>query len=290
MPLLDRPRPRHDDAASGRPPRCGDGSHGRIRQAEFAGGRKALPEGHRGLRRSPRRTRGELDPQVAAVLQKNLTVIDQAITESRDGAQGRSRRAPNAQDGLFDALRIKVALLQQTVELINEMRKGNQAEAGRRDADAVAVAICMTDIRLPARPFSALALLSRRRAGRSGRDAARHRARRRPAHAAGSSATPRRARAPNRSRRSRRPTRSATAPRSTCRTSSGDIRVTGGSGSEITIEATKRVRHRDADEAKRLLAALRIDVNNFNGRVEVRTIYPRRGSTSATTSRPASTT
>jgi hypothetical protein len=33
---------------------------------------------------------------------------------------------------LFDALRSKVALLQQTVELINEMRKGNQAEAGRR--------------------------------------------------------------------------------------------------------------------------------------------------------------
>ena len=59
---------------------------------------------------------------------------------------------------------------------------------------------------------------------------------------------------------------------------SGDIRVTGGSGSEIKIEATKRVRHRDPEEAKRLLAALRIDVNNFHGRVEVRTIYPRRGS------------
>jgi len=59
---------------------------------------------------------------------------------------------------------------------------------------------------------------------------------------------------------------------------SGDIRVTAGGGSEIKIDATKRVRHRDPEEAKRLLAALRIDVNNFNGRVEVRTIYPRRGS------------
>jgi DUF4097 and DUF4098 domain-containing protein YvlB len=58
----------------------------------------------------------------------------------------------------------------------------------------------------------------------------------------------------------------------------GDIRVTGGSGSEIKVEATKRVRHRDANEAKRLLQALRVDINNFNGRVEVRTIYPRRGS------------
>jgi DUF4097 and DUF4098 domain-containing protein YvlB len=59
---------------------------------------------------------------------------------------------------------------------------------------------------------------------------------------------------------------------------SGDIRVTGGTGSEIRIEATKRVRHRDPEQAKRLLEALRVDMNNFNGRVEVRTIYPRRGS------------
>ncbi|MGH9220838.1 MAG: anti-sigma factor family protein [Vicinamibacterales bacterium] len=74
---------------------------------------------------------GELDPQVAAVLQKNLTVIDQAISESR-AALKTQPTSTNAQDGLFDALRTKVALLQQTVELINEMRKGNQAEAGRR--------------------------------------------------------------------------------------------------------------------------------------------------------------
>ncbi len=58
----------------------------------------------------------------------------------------------------------------------------------------------------------------------------------------------------------------------------GDIRVTGGGGSEIKVEATKRVRHRDPEQAKRLLQDLRIDMNNFNGRVEVRTIYPRRGS------------
>jgi DUF4097 and DUF4098 domain-containing protein YvlB len=58
----------------------------------------------------------------------------------------------------------------------------------------------------------------------------------------------------------------------------GDIRVTGGGGSEIKIDATKRARHRDPEQARRLLEALRVDVNNFNGRVEVRTIYPRRGS------------
>ena len=74
---------------------------------------------------------GELDPQVASVLQKNLTVIDQAISESRAALKSQPA-STNAQDGLFDALRTKVALLQTTVELINEMRKGNQAEAGRK--------------------------------------------------------------------------------------------------------------------------------------------------------------
>ena len=59
---------------------------------------------------------------------------------------------------------------------------------------------------------------------------------------------------------------------------SGDIRVTGSTGSEIKVDATTRVRHRDPEQGKRLLEALRVDVNNFNGRVEVRTIYPRRGS------------
>jgi DUF4097 and DUF4098 domain-containing protein YvlB len=60
---------------------------------------------------------------------------------------------------------------------------------------------------------------------------------------------------------------------------SGDVRVTGGSGSEIRIDATKRVRHRNQDEAKRLLEELRIEVNSYQGRVEVRTVYPRRTST-----------
>ena len=61
----------------------------------------------------------------------------------------------------------------------------------------------------------------------------------------------------------------------------GDVRVTGGGGNEIKIDAVKRVRHRDANEAKRILEGLRIDINTFNGRVEVRTIYPRRNYTSS---------
>ena len=59
---------------------------------------------------------------------------------------------------------------------------------------------------------------------------------------------------------------------------SGDVRVTGTSGDEITVEAVKRVRHRDADEARRLLEQLRVDITSVGDRVEIRTTYPRRGS------------
>src|SRR5687768_2028700 len=99
--------------------------------AEFAAAEEHYQKAINDLQTIASKDTGELDSQVAAVLQKNLTVIDQAITESRAALQTQPS-STNAQDGLFDALRTKVALLQQTVELINEMRKGNQAEAGRR--------------------------------------------------------------------------------------------------------------------------------------------------------------
>jgi DUF4097 and DUF4098 domain-containing protein YvlB len=56
---------------------------------------------------------------------------------------------------------------------------------------------------------------------------------------------------------------------------SGDVRVVTGRSNEVRIEAIKRVRHRSADEARRLLGLLRIDVTQVGGRLEVRTIYPR---------------
>ena len=99
--------------------------------AEFAKAEEHYQKAIDDLQTIANKGTGELDPQVAAVLQKNLTVIDQAISESRAALKTQPSNT-NAQDGLFDALRTKVALLQQTVELINEMRKGNQAEAGRR--------------------------------------------------------------------------------------------------------------------------------------------------------------
>ena len=71
-----------------------------------------------------------LDAQTAAMLQKNLQVIDQAIAESRAALRAEPQSAP-ARDSLFDALRRKVALLQDTIALMNEMRKGNSAGAAQ---------------------------------------------------------------------------------------------------------------------------------------------------------------
>jgi len=71
-----------------------------------------------------------LDPQTAAMLQKNLQVIDQAIAESRAALRSEPLSA-SARDSLFDALKRKVALLQDTIALMNEMRKGNSAGAAQ---------------------------------------------------------------------------------------------------------------------------------------------------------------
>ncbi|HTG88759.1 MAG TPA: zf-HC2 domain-containing protein [Vicinamibacterales bacterium] len=130
LPLMSRPEPAHDDSAEAT---AADGTEATVESvtAEFEAAEKHYQKAIDDLQTLASKDTGELDPQVASVLQKNLTVIDQAISESREALKAQPANA-SAQSGLFEGLRTKVALLQQTVELINEMRKGNQAEAGRR--------------------------------------------------------------------------------------------------------------------------------------------------------------
>jgi anti-sigma factor RsiW len=71
-----------------------------------------------------------LDPDTVATLQKSLLVIDQGIAESRAALRVEPASAP-ARDSLFEALRKKIALLQDTVVLMNEMRRGNAAGAAQ---------------------------------------------------------------------------------------------------------------------------------------------------------------
>jgi demethoxyubiquinone hydroxylase (CLK1/Coq7/Cat5 family) len=75
-------------------------------------------------------SQSSMDPQVAATLQRNAQVIDQAIAESRAALRSEPTSAP-ARGALFDALRQKVTMLQDTIALMNEMRKGNSAGAAQ---------------------------------------------------------------------------------------------------------------------------------------------------------------
>jgi len=92
-------------------------------------------EGHyekaiKGLEQIANAEQNVFDPRTAATLQKNLAVIDQAIGESRAALKAQPTSEP-AQQSLLENFRTKMALLQDTVALINEMRKGNDAGAAR---------------------------------------------------------------------------------------------------------------------------------------------------------------
>jgi hypothetical protein len=77
-----------------------------------------------GLEQIANAEKGALDPQTASTLEKNLTVIDQAISESRAALRAQPASEP-AQVSLLESFKSKISLLQDTVALINEMRKGN---------------------------------------------------------------------------------------------------------------------------------------------------------------------
>ncbi len=81
-----------------------------------------------GLERVATETDSPLDPAVMATVRANLEIIDQAIDDSRQALRT-DPESQIAQESLFDAFRRKVSLLQDTIALMNEMRKGNPARA-----------------------------------------------------------------------------------------------------------------------------------------------------------------
>lgn len=82
----------------------------------------------RGLEAIVEGDQSTLDPEVMAVLRRNLTLIEDAIGESRTAARQEPANAA-AGESLLAALRRKVSLLQNTVLLINEVRKGRGENA-----------------------------------------------------------------------------------------------------------------------------------------------------------------
>ncbi|MEI6245335.1 MAG: hypothetical protein WCQ64_09835, partial [Acidobacteriota bacterium] len=63
-------------------------------------------------------------------LQTSLVQIDKYIAESRAALANEPQSEP-ARDSLFDALRRKVSVLQDTVALMGAMQRGDQAAAAK---------------------------------------------------------------------------------------------------------------------------------------------------------------
>ena len=99
-------------------------------EAELRAAEAHYDKAIKGLEQIANSEKGALDTQTAATLQKNLAVIDQAISESRAAVRMQPTNEP-AQQSLLENFKAKLALLQDTVALINEMRKGNEAGAAR---------------------------------------------------------------------------------------------------------------------------------------------------------------
>ena len=99
-------------------------------EAELRAAEAHYDKAIKGLEQIANAEQSPLDPKTAATLQKNLAVIDQAISESRAAVRAQPSSEP-AVSSLMDAFKTKLALLQDTVALINEMRKGNDAGTAR---------------------------------------------------------------------------------------------------------------------------------------------------------------
>jgi hypothetical protein len=81
-----------------------------------------------GLEQIVAQNQGVLPEELAADLSRNLDLIDNAIHESRSAIAAKPQ-SPAAQQSLLQALRSKVTLLQNTILLINEVRKGRGENA-----------------------------------------------------------------------------------------------------------------------------------------------------------------
>lgn len=110
------------EAPGGAPPQSIE-DHFRIAEQHMQAGIGKLEE-------AAKADESVIDAQTAAMLRKNLEMIDQAIAESRAALKAEPQ-STIARDSLFNALRRKLALLQDTVALMNEMRKGDAAGAAQ---------------------------------------------------------------------------------------------------------------------------------------------------------------
>jgi anti-sigma factor RsiW len=96
-----------------------------LRQAE-----RLLQSGISKLKEGMGSDTAALPVAAAATLDKNLQILDSAIAESSAALQQEPQNVA-ARNSLFEALQRKISLLQDTIALMNEMRKGNAAGAAQ---------------------------------------------------------------------------------------------------------------------------------------------------------------
>jgi hypothetical protein len=129
--------PQTEQAATQPAPRNSEGGDGAATAADaqsiedhFRIAEQHMQTGIAKLEEAAGAQESQIDAQTAAMLRKNLELIDQAIAESRAALKAEPQ-STIARDSLFNALRRKVTLLQETVALMNEMRKGDAAGAAQ---------------------------------------------------------------------------------------------------------------------------------------------------------------
>jgi anti-sigma factor RsiW len=99
-----------------------DASTAQSVEAELMQAEEHYQKAIAGLEKIADAEKGALDPQTASTLEKNLTVIDQAISERRAALRSEPSSEP-AQPSLLESFKSKISLLQETVALINQMRQ-----------------------------------------------------------------------------------------------------------------------------------------------------------------------
>ena len=131
--LTSRPAPQigaQPAASATNPAPSGDEVSAEAVEAELRAAEAHYERAIKGLEQIAGAGEKTLDPKTAMTLQKNLAVIDQAINESRAAIRAEPSSAPAA-NSLMENFKTKLALLQDTVALINELRKGDEAGTAR---------------------------------------------------------------------------------------------------------------------------------------------------------------
>jgi hypothetical protein len=128
--LMPGTRPQPPAAAAPSPGNAADPKAVEVVQNEVDQAQKQLENAIAHMEQITKANQQALDPKTAATLDKNLGIIDQAIAETRAAVKAEPTSVA-ARATLFEALKQKVNVLQDTIALMNEMRKGNNAGAAQ---------------------------------------------------------------------------------------------------------------------------------------------------------------